>query len=106
MKISGLDPRRVDTLYPGVLVLRVLMEYLGAKQVRISDKAVREGVIYNFIHQHYEGLKAEQEIPSVRRRQVLLLGRRYQYPKVHSHHTAKLALSLFDQPTHSWNGRG
>jgi exopolyphosphatase/guanosine-5'-triphosphate,3'-diphosphate pyrophosphatase len=33
----------------------------------------------------------------VRRRQILLLARRYQYPKVHSHHTAKLALSLFEQ---------
>ena len=41
----------------------------------------------------------------MRRRQVLLLSRRYQYPKVHSHHTAKLALSLFDQ-TQSIHGMG
>lgn len=105
LKIPGLDPRRVDTLYPGVIVLRVLMECLGVKQVRISDKALREGVIYDFIQQHQEGLKAEQEIPNVRRRQILLLARRYQYPKVHSHHTAKLALSLFDQ-TQSIHGMG
>ena len=105
LKILGLDPRRVDTLYPGVLVLRVLMECLGAEQIRISDKALREGVIYDFIQQHHEGLKAEQEIPSVRRRQVLLLARRFQYPKVHSQHTAKLALSLFDQ-TKSIHGMG
>ncbi len=105
LKISGLDPRRVDTLYPGVMVLRVLLECLGAEEVRISDKALREGVMYDFIQQHYEGLKAEQEIPSVRRRQVLLLARRYRYPKVHSHHTAALALSLFDQ-TQSMHGMG
>lgn len=97
LKIPGLDPRRVDTLYPGVLVLRVLMERLGLKQVCISDKAIREGVIYDFIQQHQEGLRAEQEIPYIRRRQVLLLARRYQYPKAHAHHVAKLALSLFDQ---------
>jgi exopolyphosphatase/guanosine-5'-triphosphate,3'-diphosphate pyrophosphatase len=97
VKVPGLDPRRVDTLYPGVLVLRLLMERIGVKQVRISDKAIREGVIYDFIKQHQEGLRAEQEIPHVRRRQVLLLARRYQYPKVHAHHVAKLALSLFDQ---------
>ncbi len=97
LKIPGLDPRRVDTLYPGVLVLRQLMERTGIKQVRISDKAIREGVIYDFIQQHQEGLRAEQEIPQVRRRQVLLLARRYQYSKVHAHHVAKLALSLFDQ---------
>ncbi len=97
LNIPGLDPRRVDTLYPGVLMLRLLMEYLGVKQVRLSDKAIREGVIYDFIQQHQEGLRAEQEIPHVRRRQVLLLARRYQYSKVHAHHVAKLALSLFDQ---------
>ena len=97
LKIPGLDPRRVDTLYPGVLVLRILMERIGVKQARISDKAIREGVIYDFIQQHQEGLRAEQEIPHVRRRQILLLARRYQYPKVHAHHVAKLALSLFDQ---------
>ncbi|KPK27326.1 MAG: exopolyphosphatase [Nitrospira bacterium SG8_3] len=97
LKIPGLDPRRVDTLYPGVLVLRLLMERIGIKQVRISDKAIREGVIYDFIQQHQEGLRAEQEIPHVRRRQVLLLARRYHYSKVHAHHVAKLALSLFDQ---------
>ncbi|MCA9497872.1 MAG: Ppx/GppA family phosphatase [Nitrospirales bacterium] len=97
LKIPGLDPRRVDTLYSGVLVLRILMERIGVKQARISDKAIREGVIYDFIQQHQEGLRAEQEIPHVRRRQVLLLARRYQYSKTHSHHVAKLALSLFDQ---------
>ena len=97
LKVPGLDPRRVDTLYPGVLVLRMLMEHIGVKQARISDKAIREGVIYDFIQQHQEGLRAEQEIPHVRRRQILLLARRYQYSKIHAHHVAKLALSLFDQ---------
>jgi exopolyphosphatase / guanosine-5'-triphosphate,3'-diphosphate pyrophosphatase len=105
LKIPGLDPRRVDTLYPGVLVLRLLMERLGIKQARISDKAIREGVIYDFIQQHQEGLRAEQEIPHVRRRQVLLLARRYQYSKVHGQHVAKLALSLFDQ-TRSFHNFG
>ena len=107
LKIPGLDPRRVDTIFPGVMVLRVLMERLGVKQVRLSDKAIREGVIYDFIQQHHEGLKAEEEIPHVRRRQVLLLARRYQYSKVHAHHVAKLALALFDQtkPMHQLGER-
>jgi exopolyphosphatase/guanosine-5'-triphosphate,3'-diphosphate pyrophosphatase len=107
LTIPGLDPRRVDILYPGVLVLRLLMERIGIKQVRISDKAIREGVIYDFIQQHQDGLRAEQEIPQVRRCQILLLARRYQYPKVHAHHVAKLALSLFDQtrPLHALGDR-
>ncbi len=105
LKIPGLDPRRVDTLYPGVLVLRMLMERMGLDRVCISDKAIREGVIYDFIQRHQEGLRAEQEIPNIRRRQVLLLARRYQYPKIHSHHTVKIALSLFEQ-TQAWHQLG
>jgi len=96
-QIGGLDPRRADTLFPAVVVLRMAMEQAKLQSVRISEKAIREGVIYDFIQRHQEGLRAEQKIPQVRRRQILLLARRYQYPVGHSHHTANLAVSVFDQ---------
>jgi exopolyphosphatase/guanosine-5'-triphosphate,3'-diphosphate pyrophosphatase len=42
-------------------------------------------------------LKAETEIPDVRRRNVIGLARRCQAPEIHSLHVAGLALRLFDQ---------
>ncbi|HEY6084677.1 MAG TPA: HD domain-containing protein, partial [Nitrospira sp.] len=63
----------------------------------LCDKAIREGVIYDFIVRHKERLKAEAEIPDLRRRNVMALARRCQVPEVHSLHVAGLALSLFDQ---------
>jgi exopolyphosphatase / guanosine-5'-triphosphate,3'-diphosphate pyrophosphatase len=63
----------------------------------LCDKAIREGMIYDFIARHREGLKAENEIPDVRRRNVIGLARRCQTPEVHSLHVAALALRLFDQ---------
>jgi exopolyphosphatase/guanosine-5'-triphosphate,3'-diphosphate pyrophosphatase len=97
LAIPGLDPKRADTLLPATMVLRILMQQAGHETLTVSDKAIREGIIYDFIQRHQEGIRAEQEIPNVRRRNVLYLAQRCQYPKAHSHHVAKLALQLFDQ---------
>ena len=97
LAIPGLDPKRVDTLFPATIVLRRLMELTGRDELILCDKAIREGVIYDFIVRHRERLKAEADIPDLRRRNVLALARRCQAPEVHSLHVASLALRLFDQ---------
>ena len=97
LAISGLDPKRVDTLFPATIVLRRLMELSGRDELILCDKAIREGVIYDFIERHRERIKAEADIPDLRRRNVLALARRCQVPEVHSLHVAALALRLFDQ---------
>lgn len=104
LAIPGLDPKRVDTLLPAAAVLRILMELVGKDELTISDKAIREGMIYDFIERHREGLRAEREIPDVRRRSVIHLARRCQAPETHSLHVAALALQLFDQtkPLHGF----
>ncbi len=97
LAIPGLDPKRIDTLLPATVVLRCLLELSDLHAITLCDKAIREGVIYDFIVRHREGLKAEQDIPDVRRRNVIGLARRCQAPESHSLHVANLALSLFDQ---------
>ena len=97
LALPGLDPRRVDTLLPATAVIRTLLEKTGHKEIIISDKAIREGVIYDFIEKNQEGLRAEREIPNIRLRNVMALGRRCQFPEVHSRHVARLSTSLFDQ---------
>lgn len=97
LAISGLDPKRVDTLLPATVVLRRLLQLSGADHMTLCDKAIREGVIYDFIEHHREGLRAEQDIPDLRRRNVIGLARRCQAPEVHSLHVAGLAVRLFDQ---------
>lgn len=97
LAIPGLDPKRADTLLPATIVLRCLLELSGLEEMTLCDKAIREGVIYDFIERHRDGLKAENEIPDVRRRNVIGLARRCHAPEVHSLHVAGLALRLFDQ---------
>jgi exopolyphosphatase/guanosine-5'-triphosphate,3'-diphosphate pyrophosphatase len=99
LAIPGMDPRRVDTLLPAAVVLRCLLELAGLNRMTLCDKAIREGVIHDFIARHREGLEAEREIPDVRRRSVMRLLRRCRAPEVHSLHVAKLAVRLFDHTT-------
>ena len=75
------------------------MELSGRDELILCDKAIREGIIYDFIQRHRERLKAEAEIPDLRRRNVIALARRCQAPEAHSLHVASLALRLFDQTT-------
>ncbi len=105
LAIPGLDPKRADTLLPATAVVRTLMARTGQEWMTISDKAIRDGLIYDFIERHHAGIKAEQEIPNVRRRAVLHLAEACRYPKTHSHHVARLALQLFDQ-TRPLHGQG
>ncbi|TAL09860.1 MAG: Ppx/GppA family phosphatase [Nitrospirae bacterium] len=96
-EIPGVDPKRADVLVPAIIVLRALMERLDIDEITISDKAIREGLLHDFIERHREGIQAEQEIPNVRRRDVLRLARKCQYDPVHTHHVARLCLQIFDQ---------
>ncbi|MEK9172031.1 MAG: HD domain-containing protein, partial [Nitrospirota bacterium] len=96
-EIPGVDPKRADVLVPAIIVLRTLMERLDIEEITVSDKAIREGLLHDFIERHREGIQAEQEIPNVRRRDVLRLARKCQYDPVHTHHVAKLCLQIFDQ---------
>ncbi len=107
LAIPGLDPKRADTLLPAAMVLRSLMEQTGRHELTISDKAIREGLIYDFIERHREGLRADQEIPNVRRRNVVFMARRCHSPESHVQHVATLATRLFDhtKPLHGLNGR-
>ncbi|HEU4683557.1 MAG TPA: Ppx/GppA phosphatase family protein, partial [Nitrospira sp.] len=105
LAIPGLDVKRVDTLLPAAVVLRRLLELTGRDELILCDKAIREGLIYDFTVRNKERLKTEAEIPDLRRRNVMALARRCHAPEGHSLHVAALALRLFDQ-TKSLHGLG
>lgn len=96
LAIPGLDPKRADTLFPATIVLRTLMEQAGVDELTICDKAIREGVIYDFVQRHRDKIQAEAEIPDVRRREVMALARRCHASESHAIHVAGLAIRLFD----------
>ncbi len=107
LAIPGLDPKRVDTLLPTAVVFRTLLHLMQKEELTLCDKAIREGLIYDFIQRHREGIQAEHDIPDVRKRNVLALARRCHSSEIHALHVAGLALRLFDQtkPLHGYGQR-
>lgn len=96
VKVKGMDKSRVDMIVHGVAVIKVLMEKAGLKRFTICDKALREGMVYDFMEKNRKTLKIEAEQPDVRRRSVVTLLSKYPILKSHSEQTARLSLLLFD----------
>jgi exopolyphosphatase/guanosine-5'-triphosphate,3'-diphosphate pyrophosphatase len=94
---SGLDARRVDTIVPGAIVLRTILELAGVEEATLCEPALREGIVADFVARNRPGIQLVEEFPDLRRRSVMELARRCRYPDSHSHHVARLALSLFHQ---------
>lgn len=44
-QLPGLDPGRVDTILPGTVILRSILEATGAQEATVCDAALREGMI-------------------------------------------------------------
>lgn len=47
LNINGLNPDRVDVFVPGLAILSAVFDVFGIQQMRYSDGALREGVIYS-----------------------------------------------------------
>ena len=50
LKIPRLHPLRADIIHAGAVVLATVMETLGINTLTACDRALREGLIYRFIH--------------------------------------------------------
>ena len=96
-KLPGIDARRVDTLLTGAILLRTIFQLAGVDQATLCEPALREGIIADYVAKNRPGIQLIEEFPDQRRRGVMELARRSHYPEAHSHHVARLALSIFHQ---------
>lgn len=99
----AVDKDRADTIGPGSLVVRVLMEEAGLDEIHPCERALREGVVADYAARNAERLEVhDEEITDPRRRSVYFLARRLGALDPHARQTARLALKLFDalSPVH------
>jgi exopolyphosphatase/guanosine-5'-triphosphate,3'-diphosphate pyrophosphatase len=96
-KLPGIDPRRADTIAPGAILLRAVLELAAVDEATLCEPALREGIIADYVAKNRPGIQLAEEFPDQRRRVVMELARRSHYPEAHSHHVARLALSIFHQ---------
>ncbi len=93
----AVDKDRADTIGPGSLVVRVLMEEAGLDEIHPCERALREGVVADYAARNADRLEPhDEEIKDPRRRSVYFLARRLGALDPHARQTARLALRLFD----------
>jgi len=95
--IPGLDPARAYQIVAGCVLVDYLFEHLGVEQFEISDRAMREGMVIDYLQTHWPRVRLSVEIMDPRRRNVVELGRRCNFDEAHGVQVAKLAVEIFDQ---------
>lgn len=94
LDLPGMSERRAEIIVPGALILHQAMELLGVEQLKICERALREGVVVDWML--VQGLIEDrmEYQDSIRDRSVRKLSRKY---KANGEAVAAFATSLFDQ---------
>jgi exopolyphosphatase/guanosine-5'-triphosphate,3'-diphosphate pyrophosphatase len=101
-ELPGLDPSRADIVLAGAVLLEQVFDALGIEEMRISDHALREGVLLDAWRRRHGG--SLHHLSDLRRRSVIDLATVMDEDPEHSAQVARLALRLFDAtaPTHGF----
>ncbi|WP_041231195.1 Ppx/GppA phosphatase family protein [Deinococcus peraridilitoris] len=92
-KFPGLDKTRTDIIVAGLVVLHATLSALGASRVTVSEGALREGMLVEYLAQEAEweaGLSARQ-------RSVLEVAERFRIDLAHDRQVMTLARDLFSR---------
>lgn len=92
-----IPPKRSEIILAGAMILQETMNLLNCDQIIYCERALREGIIVNWMLNH--GLIADhlRYQSSVRQRSVYKLADKYQVRLDHGKQVATLALEFFDQ---------
>ncbi|MEL6603090.1 MAG: Ppx/GppA phosphatase family protein [Cyanobacteria bacterium J06614_10] len=101
LSLPGMSDRRAEIIVAGAVILKTAMELLGVDQLKICERALREGVVVDWMLTHglIEDRMAFQD--SIRDRSVKKLSRKY---KANGEAVAAFATSLFDQTQGTLHG--
>ncbi|RAM51862.1 MAG: Ppx/GppA family phosphatase [Hapalosiphonaceae cyanobacterium JJU2] len=103
--IPGMPEKRSEVILAGAVILQEAMNLLGIETIAVCERALREGVIVDWMLTH--GLIEDRlrYQSSVRQRSVLKTAKKYHVNLEHSDRVAVFALSIFDQTQgilHNW----
>lgn len=96
-QIPGLDPKRVDIIVAGALVLQETFNLLKIKRLTVSEFALREGIIYDYLKNRVYEVDHHHHLSNIRYKSVMQLAKTFNYDTHHAHQAVKLSLSIFDQ---------
>ncbi len=93
-KVPGMNPERADIIVSGIAVLETLLTEIGVKQICISERSLRDGLLVDYLGRMGIGAYAEQM--STRERSVLQLARSCHFDEHHANTVAALSDQMFE----------
>ncbi len=95
-QLPSLSYRRADIIVPGALILQMAMEMLGVEEVVLSERALREGLVVDWMLR--KGLLRDRFAfqGSIRKRTVLHQAERFSVDRKRSEKVADHALKIYD----------
>lgn len=107
--LTAINERRAEIIVPGALILQTAMEMLQVKDLVVCDRALREGLIVDWmLRNHLLGDRFSFQ-STIRQRTVLHLAQSFGVDRSRADRVAGFALSLYDQTRgliHSDDGLG
>jgi exopolyphosphatase / guanosine-5'-triphosphate,3'-diphosphate pyrophosphatase len=94
LAVPGLDPRRVDIIVGGALILEEAVTSLGIRELIVSDFALREGLLLDSIRRRDS--TSIGHLRDLRYESVLHLAAITPGERDHANHATELALQLFE----------
>ena len=95
-KLPSISSRRAEIIVPGALILQTAMQMMGVKEVVLSERALREGLVVDWMFRKKLLEDRFSLQGSIRRRTVMHQARRFAVDNARSVRVARHALSLYD----------
>ncbi|SKB61001.1 exopolyphosphatase / guanosine-5'-triphosphate,3'-diphosphate pyrophosphatase [Salegentibacter holothuriorum] len=96
---KGLEEKRIDIINSGMVLVNFLIDKLSIESIKISEGALREGMILNYIKNKKDQLNLDlvAHFKDPRRRSIYELLRKTNWPEAHSRHVTNFSLQFFDE---------
>ncbi len=95
-QLPGLSERRANIIVPGGLILETAMELLNAQEMVLCKRALREGLIVNWMLRHNLIVDRFSYQSNIRQRTILHQAHKYGVDRERAERVACHALILFD----------
>ncbi len=105
LALPEMSPRRAEIVVAGAVILHETMGLLNADSITICERALREGVVVDWMLTHRLIEDRMQFQKSVRQRNILKTAKKYKVHFDRSKRVAEFAMDLFEQTRgslHAW----
>ncbi len=96
LKLPGLDKNRAEQVIGGGILVEMVMERCRANEMILCDRALREGLIADYLIRTVPSEPAKVQARELRSKSVINLLNRWDIDRKHAEHSSRLALQMFD----------